>query len=316
MTFIKSLRVSALCAGVCGSVAGIFTVGASAQSLQPPMILQNDGADEVMPAQPDESGLLLRINKLENALRQMNGQIEQLQFQNRQLQDQMKKFGEGGAAKAAPSEAPSVAAPGAAVPAATGLKKSDAFEPLSQPNAPGVPRPLGIGPAPGLSIPKDQAPSTTGPLGVTGPLDISRAPVTTGGTVIANDGPMSAKQEYDLAAGFLRQGQYGEAETGFRSFLTKHPKDRLVADATFNLGETYLQRNRPREAAEQYLKVSADFPNATRAPESMLRLGIALGALNAHEQSCATFQEISRKYPNASTTVKRGAEREIARSKC
>ena len=311
MALIKSLRVIALCAGVCGTAAGVFGVGAAAQTLRPPVILQNDGADETMPAQPDESGLLLRINKLENALRQMNGQIEQLQFQNRQLQDQMKKLGEGGIAKAAPSEAPAVVAPAVpAAPAATGLKKSDAFEPSAQPNAPGVPRPLGIGPAPGLGIPKDQAPGTTGPL------DISKAPVTTGGTVIASDGPMSAKQEYDLAAGFLRQGQYGEAETGFRNFLAKHPKDRLVADATFNLGETYLQRNRPREAAEQYLKVSSDFPNATRAPESMLRLGIALGSLNAHEQSCATFQEISRKYPNASTTVKRGAEREIARSKC
>ena len=309
MALVKSLRVMALCAGVCAS-SGLFVQGASAQTLRPPVILQNDGADEVMPSQPDESGLLLRINKLENALRQMNGQIEQLQFQNRQLQDQMKKLGEGGVAKAAPADAPTIAAPVAVAPPAAGLKKSDAFEPSAQPNAPGVPRPLGIGPAPGLGIPKDQAGGTTGPL------DISKAPVTTGGTVIANDGPMSAKQEYDLAAGFLRQGQYGDAETGFRNFLTKHPKDRLVADATFNLGETYLQRNRPREAAEQYLKVSSDFPNATRAPESMLRLGIALGSLNAHEQSCATFQEISRKYPNASTTVKRGAEREIARSKC
>ncbi len=312
MRIFNVIRVGGL---VLGLSAGM--VGALAQSLRPPVILQNDGTEDDMPVQPDESGLLLRINKLENALRQMNGQIEQLQFQNRQLQDQMKKFGDGASVRAAPVDVPLASTSGGAIssqvaasPVSPSLKKSDAFDPASQPNAPGAPRALGIGLAPGLGIPKDQA------SGTSGPLDISNAPVTSSGTVIASTGPMGPRQEYDLAAGFLRQGQYGDAETGFRNFVTKYPKNRLVADATFNLGETYLQRNRPREAAEQYLKVSSDFPNSARAPEAMLRLGIALGTLNAHEQSCATFQEISRKYPNASTNVKRGAEREIARSKC
>ena len=36
---------------------------------------------------------------------------------------------------------------------------------------------------------------------------------------------------------------------------------------------TYFQRSRPREAAEQYLKVTTDYAKSQRAPESMVRLG-------------------------------------------
>ena len=37
---------------------------------------------------------------------------------------------------------------------------------------------------------------------------------------------------------------------------------------------TYFQRSRPREAAEQYLKVTTDYAKSQRAPESMVRLGL------------------------------------------
>lgn len=306
MSFLKSF-VATL---VVGSGLVLLPSVIQAQTMRPPGTLENDVPDqELAPTQPDESALVLRISKLENTLRQMTGQIEQLQFQNRQLQDQLKKVTESGASK--PAEVPMAATttPAApAAPAAPPLKKSDAFDPNAQPNAPGAPRALGIGPAPGLSLPKDQNGAV--------PMDISKAPTTTGGTIIASDGPPTTKQEYDLASGFLRQGQYGEAENGFRAFLTKHPKDRLVPDAIFGLGESFFQRNRPRDAAEQYLKVTTDFPNSSRAPDSMLRLGLSLQSLNAKEQACATFQEIGRKYPNASTTVKRSAEREIAKNGC
>jgi TolA-binding protein len=43
---------------------------------------------------------------------------------------------------------------------------------------------------------------------------------------------------------------------------------------------TYFQRSRPREAAEQYLKVTTDYAKSQRAPESMVRLGQTLAALS------------------------------------
>jgi tol-pal system protein YbgF len=103
---------------------------------------------------------------------------------------------------------------------------------------------------------------------------------------------------------------------GLRQFLQSHPRDRLVPDAIYWLGETYLQRNRPREAAEQFLKVSTEHARAAKAPDAMLKLGIALNALGAREQACATFAELGRKYPEAPGSVRQGVERELKRARC
>ena len=95
-----------------------------------------------------------------------------------------------------------------------------------------------------------------------------------------------------------------------------HPRSSRLPDATYYLGETFFQRGRHREAAEQFLKISTDYSGSSRAPEGLLRLGLSLRAMGANEQACATFGEVARKYPAAPIAVRKGAEREIQRGKC
>jgi len=45
-------------------------------------------------AAQDAADFVVRLNRLENQVRQMSGHIEQLQFENRQLKDQLRKFEE------------------------------------------------------------------------------------------------------------------------------------------------------------------------------------------------------------------------------
>src|SRR5215216_1378157 len=45
-------------------------------------------------AAQDAADFVVRMNRLENQVRQMSGHIEQLQFENRQLKDQLRKFEE------------------------------------------------------------------------------------------------------------------------------------------------------------------------------------------------------------------------------
>src|ERR1700680_2601853 len=42
--------------------------------------------------QQDSGGLLVRIGRLESQMRQISGQIEQMQFETRRLAEQLKKF--------------------------------------------------------------------------------------------------------------------------------------------------------------------------------------------------------------------------------
>lgn len=307
----------------------------------------------VLPARAqDASEFVVRLNRVEGQMRQLSGQVEQLQFENKQLKDQLRKFQEDVEFRFQERSGARPASPGAAKPA----KRSDAFDPDADPNAPGAPRTLGrtttpsVGPDP---QPEYRAPRGVGALAnrpdgpapridrdedgpVSGrPLDLGAAgrvgtpaPAATLPPTAVPPQPSAAQPppaippsgeargDYDIAYAYLIQRQYDQAEAGFRRFLQSHPKDRLAPDAVYWLGETFMQRNRPREAAEQFLKVSTDYSRAGKAPDAMLKLGVALGALGARDQACATFAELERKYPAAPASVKQGADREQKRARC
>lgn len=283
-----------------------------------------------LPAQAqDAADLVVRTSRMENQIRQLSGQIEQLQFENRRLSDQLRKFQEdvdfrlnerGGGRSGA-------AAPGNAPPAAGGAprqqpqRRSDAPDPRMQQGAAGAPHQLDgdIG-----GIIEDEFAANAGGQG---PLDLQGVgrlvpqagqptPAPRGQSVAAASGPATAREAYDVAYASLLRKEYEQAEMGFRQFLQSYPRDRLAIDATYWLGESYLQRKRYREAAEQFLKVSSDAPRSNKAPESLLRLGIALNGLGAKDQACATYAKVGVEYPSAPNSVRQGIERERRRSGC
>jgi tol-pal system protein YbgF len=105
----------------------------------------NDGGQV---AQADPGDMSVRLDRIENTLRQLTGTLEQLQFRNQQLEQQVRALQGGGAAAAPqPQYQPQPAArpgvPAAAPPAATPGRRGDVFDPAQQPNAPGAPRTLG-----------------------------------------------------------------------------------------------------------------------------------------------------------------------------
>lgn len=311
----------------------------------------------------DASELIVRLTRLENMSRQMSGQIETLQHENRQLKEQLRKFqedvefrfqeGKGSAAAPparrapAPSASPPSAAPYGTNPGeAKPGKRSDAFDPEQNPNAPGAPKPLGTT-QPSLPLPSGALADAETPLrravpptiaegaagededmslpppGLGGPVDIA-PPARTGsigaveapGASIAATGSGDAQADFEAAYALIRERQYEQAEMSLRQFIQSHPRDRLVPKATYWLGESYLQRNRSREAAEQFLKVSTDYASSPVAPEAMLKLGASLHALGAKAQACATLAEVERKFPGAGIQVRQSVEREQKRARC
>ena len=304
----------------------------------------------------DASDVVVRLSQLEEQMRQMSGKIEELEFENRQLRDQLKRFQEdaeyrfqeggktGGlaatprapapAAPAAPPRQIAMGAPPAALPAPAppaprgGNGRSDAFDPDAQPGAPGAPRQLGSAdggaPPPG---PRRLPPQggimedPDAPRGAGTPLDLgggpgAPAPTRSPQSSIASTGTDSVKADYDNAYAYIQQRQYEQAEMGFRSFLQSHPRSKLVSDATYWLGESYLQRARYRDAAEQFLKITTSYGGSSKGPEGMFKLGVSLRGLGANDQACATFAEVGHKYPAARPALLKEVQREQQRSKC
>ena len=62
--------------------------------------------------------------------------------------------------------------------------------------------------------------------------------------------------------------------------------------------------------------MSKRYESSAKAPDALLRLGQSLAALNEKDLACATFGEVVRKYPRASSGVKQSVEREQKRVRC
>lgn len=281
------------------------------------------GAAALPASAQDAADLLVRTTRLENQLRQLSGQIEQLQFENRRLTEQLRKFQEdvdfrlserGGSRSGAAPASPPAGQP----PQPARQRRGDAFDPAANPGSAGAPRQIGE------VIDDDFAGSSTAGQG---PLDISGvgrpgpqgalSPTAPRGPSVAAAGQAASSREiYDVAYAHVLRKEYERAEMGFREFLQSYPRDRLAPDATFWLGESYFQRQRYREAAEQFLKISRDYPKAGKGADSLLKLGMALNGLGARDQACATYAKVGVDFPSASNAVRKGVEREQKRARC
>jgi tol-pal system protein YbgF len=290
----------------------------------------------------------VRINQLENQIRQLTGTIEQLQFRNQQLEQELGRAS-GGVPVAAPPPAagpiPGAAAAPMAVPqsgapiaqsSSTSGRRSDVFDPTQNPNAVGAPRALGGGNLPIAASSPPPVFQTDAPVGAPSirapgaPLDLAAAgtPVIPGnvpttplrepaGPQVAALPPSAApKDEYDLGVGYMQRKDYALAETTFRNFLKKNASTTLAPDAHYYLGESLYQRKRYQDAADSYLVVVRNYDSSQKAPEALLRLGQSLGALGQKEMACASLNEVNRKYPRASASVKNQVAQEQKRGHC
>lgn len=310
------------------------------------------GQGQVAQGQPgqdavDPNDLGGRLARIENALRQLTGTVEQLTYRNQQLEMQLKRMQDDTEYRLQQLGSKGGQGAPAAAPASPG-RRSDVFDPSPNPTAPGAPRTLGS--AAGMPMDNDQPVGAPNGRPAGAPLDLStlasNAPQIPAASVpaapISNAAPVTAapmpgaprnvaapatrlatlppsakpQDEYDLAYGYVLHKDYALAEQSFREFLRKHPDERLVPDAYYWLGESLYQRQRYRDAAESFLAVSTKHEKSGKAPNALLRLGQSLAAMNQKEAACATLNEVGRKYPKAPASVKRGVTQEIKRTHC
>jgi tol-pal system protein YbgF len=288
----------------------------------------------------DAAGLVVRINRLEEELHQAYGRIEELQNAQRQLAAQLQKFRQdvefrfGDRSGGAPPESDVAEAPLA--PDEPGVppkpRRSDAFNPDADPNAPGAPRPLGTTPPSAPLVRESAAPPARQQPAPGAPLELGKGqptappPSASGPTIVGTGVAMldQPHEQFNAALQAFQAGQYPEAETGFKAFIAANPAHRLTPDAVFYIGESHFQRARPddkadpnlNEAAAQYLKVTTDYSKSSRAAQSMVRLGQTLAALGNSVEACATLTEFGKRYPAASASVKKLAEHESAKDHC
>ncbi|QIO31629.1 tol-pal system protein YbgF [Bradyrhizobium sp. 1(2017)] len=272
-------------------------------------------------AQSDDADPEMRIERLENQLRQLTGQNEELQYRNRQLEERLRAL-EGGA-QAAPGQAPNVSAmppaqiapsqvapgyrqqppqqqavqpnyeqPQIAAPApivqeqpAPGVpgtrRRGDAFDPSQNPSAPGAPRALGGGQQP---MPAGAPSGAPGGRGAGEPLDL------------ANTSPRYQQQAAPPAAqpGYP-PGQSGYPAQSGGAGLTTLPPSATPRDE-FDLGIGYMQR-KDYALAEQTMKNFAQkYPSDPLLGDAQYWLGESYFQRQQYRDSAEAFLAVTTKY--------------------
>src|SRR5262249_3330966 len=106
--------------------------------------------------------LTVRLERLEAQIRQLTGIVEQLQYRNQQLEGQLRRLQEeAGLSRPAPARPAAIPQPNPAAGAGAG-RRGDAFDPTTNPTAPGAPRIIGSTP-PTRSVPPRPAGASAEP---------------------------------------------------------------------------------------------------------------------------------------------------------
>lgn len=301
-------------------------------SLAAGLFLAGAGLTAAM-AQP-ESELAVRVTRIEDQLRQLIGQVEQLTFEVKQL----RAGGRTGAIERAPQSPSLSRKPEARAAAAEPEQGIEQIEDLPLDDEPmvttiiredGSQEEIDLGKAPGPKIlgtlnNRAVRPGDGGFQGkVLVPPSQQEGGLAEQNSIAGNSdtietvalAPESPEAIYERSNESLLRRQFGEAEAGFRTFIEKYSDHSLAGSAQYWLGETYYAQNDFKQAAQSFLKGYRQYPKSRRAADSLLKLGISLGRLGQKQQACAAYGAVGSEYPKAVEARKR-AQAEAKRAGC
>jgi len=256
-------------------------------------------------AQASPADLVVRIDRLEAQIRQLTGTIEQLQHRNQQLEAQLKRVQEG-----APPQPPSALlrqppVGGSPPPPLVTGRRSDAFDPLQNPNAPGNPQTLGTlsngAPPNGSLPPTNLAPGSEmaeAPIGAPGgrqagaPLDLT----TLGGNQIGSD-QLGSNQLNDPNAPQSSALPPPPARnlSGTGAVASTLPPSNSPRDQ-YDLGYGYVMHKDYALAEDAFQTFLTKFPTDRLAPEAQFWLGESRFQRQRYDAAAEAFLAVSTKH--------------------
>lgn len=230
-----------------------------------------------------EAKLSVRLSELEEAVRRVNGRVEENEYQTERLRKELKSLSEDvglrlqtleqtmpmeGMGAASPSPPSAANSTGSIVPPSGNRSMEQVVEEVSS-----APSPAAAPPSPVMKF-------------------------------------KSPQEHYSRAFTLINRAQYGEAEQVLRSFVQQYPKDPLVGNAYYWLGETYYVRDNFLSAADAFRQGFEFMPMGAKAPDNLLKLGMSLGKLGKKDQSCVVLKQLQAKYSGKAEPVLQRAAQE------
>jgi tol-pal system protein YbgF len=256
----------------------------SAPPSPPPLVQQ---------ARPDNQlmlELLNRIERLEEEIRQLRGDLDLYRHHQEKLMRRVQALEKGGVG-ASNTETPSVTE---SAPEPT-ARESQSLE-LEAPS-PAVVTPPAAAPSlpPGAATP----PVTKVQPPIAAPSTAGQSSVLTPNPPTGTEMSTSEQDAYKAAFDALHEGRYDEAVNRFQDFLSSYPTSRLAGDAQYWLGETYYVVRDFDNSKQAFLALGMNYPNSKRLPDAMLKLGYIYDDSGDKAKAREVLQKLTESYPNS-----------------
>lgn len=229
--------------------------------------------------------LSIRLQILEDELRQLRGELEVQRFRTRELQRQLND-----------------------------VREAQGLEPVS-PAAPAAPG--------GAGDPARGGDGTTGSDAATGTLG-GRSPSAE--TVLDTptlEGEPTRREEaptdgtYDRGLALLQAGRYADARAELEGFVAANPDDPRAPEAAFWAAETLFVEGEYAAAAAAFAENYRGFgPEAPRAPDSLLKVALALTEMGDTNRACRTLEALRLRHDDLSRSLESAADRARDRAGC
>jgi tol-pal system protein YbgF len=251
--------------------------------LQPP---DAAAAPETLAApMPDLNPLLRRIDELEEGLTRVTGQMEVLGHQVDQLTEKAERLQKQLDLQASAQVKAEVASQAAPPP-----PDSNQLASVTSPAGPALGAP----------------PSVLGTIPADAPLPKPEP-----------KSEIEPKKQFDAAMNLLSRARYDEASDAFRAYADAHPGEDRASDALYWTGDiAYSTKKDYPAAARDFAELLKKYPKAQRAPDGMLKLGLALFEMGQAKEACAAVAALPAKYPDASPAVLARAKSVRDEKKC
>ncbi len=126
----------------------------------------------------------------------------------------------------------------------------------------------------------------------------------------------SPEEQYEFATSFLKVGDYETAEYALKEFVDLNPNHKLAGNAQYWYGETFRVRQLYQDAATAYLDGYQKYPDSSKAPVNLLKLGVMLVQIGEKSQGCTMILGVKDQYPKANQSVIQKAEYEKKKFNC
>ena len=257
----------------------------------------------------------IRVQELQEQMRQITGRVEQLVFDLQRIQEQLRIMQEDAGVVQEPSL----------------QQRADSSSENDNPDSDGgsdanlIPPPGTVGgtqtaaiPAPSGDAPLDLKPNVGQQINLAAvesrdPLLQPNGTPSLGTLTLPESDPETL---YNFGYSKLLNGDYVGAETNLRKFVQSYPNHQLAPNGRYWLAETFYARGQFADAVEEFSVSYKSFPASSKAPDSLLKLGLSLARLEEHDAACATLAEVFNRFPEASRSIHIAARDEQARSNC